>query len=188
MNAFPIIRVISKLLIPYILLFGFYVQFHGDYGPGGGFQAGVILASALILYGLVFGLDAVKRVAPPSVVERMMAVGILVYAGTGLITIPLGGNLLNYDVLEHDFLHDYLPAGQHLGIFAVEFGVGITVTAVMTTIFYTFAERGQGRLANPEPTALAAARVEGVNQGARPEAGYRSGKNSDSSAPGQGMP
>jgi multicomponent Na+:H+ antiporter subunit B len=72
-KAFPIIRVISKLLIPYILLFGFYVQFHGDYGPGGGFQAGVILASALILYGLVFGLDAVKRVAPPSVIERGVA-------------------------------------------------------------------------------------------------------------------
>jgi multicomponent Na+:H+ antiporter subunit B len=141
-KAFPVIRVISKLLIPYILLFGFYVQFHGDYGPGGGFQAGVILASALILYGLVFGLDAVKRVAPPSVIERMMAVGVLIYAGTGLVTIALGGKFLDYDRLEHHFFNDYLPSGQHLGIFVVELGVGITVTAVMTMIFYVFTERG----------------------------------------------
>lgn len=141
MKAFPIIRVISKLLIPYILLFGFYVQFHGDYGPGGGFQAGVILASALILYGLVFGLDAVKRVAPPSVIERMMAVGVLIYAGTGLVTIALGGKFLDYDRLEHHVLNGYLPSGQHLGIFVVELGVGITVTAVMTMIFYVFTER-----------------------------------------------
>ena len=143
MKAFPVIRVITKLLIPYILLFGFYVQFHGDFGPGGGFQAGVILASAFILYGLVFGLEAVKHVAPPSIVERMMAVGVLVYAGTGLVTIMLGGEFLDYEVLEHHFMHGYLPSGQHLGIFAVELGVGITVTAVMTMIFYAFAERGQ---------------------------------------------
>ena len=53
MDSFPIIRVVTKLIIPYILLFGLYVQFHGDFGPGGGFQAGVIMASAFILYGLV---------------------------------------------------------------------------------------------------------------------------------------
>ncbi|QDT05874.1 Na(+)/H(+) antiporter subunit B [Rubripirellula lacrimiformis] len=142
MKDFPIIRVVSKLLIPYILLFAFYVQFHGDYGPGGGFQAGVIFASALILYGLVFGLEAVQKVAPPAVIERLMAAGVLVYAGTGVLTVYLGGNFLDYDVLEHHFLTDYhVPSGQHLGIFMVECGVGITVTAVMTMIFYAFAGR-----------------------------------------------
>ena len=78
MISFPIIRVITKLLIPYILLFGLYVQFHGDFGPGGGFQAGVIIASALILYGLVFGLAEAKRVAPPIVVEKLIAMGLLI--------------------------------------------------------------------------------------------------------------
>ncbi|MCC9642176.1 Na(+)/H(+) antiporter subunit B [Rhodopirellula sp. JC740] len=143
MIKFPIIRVITKLLIPYILLFAFYVQFHGDYGPGGGFQAGVIFASALILYGLVFGLDAIKRVAPPIVIEKLMALGVLVYAGTGFATMLLGGNFLDYDVLEHSLNHKYLPGGQHLGIFLVEVGVGITVTSVMTMIFYAFASRSR---------------------------------------------
>ncbi len=143
MNSFPIIRVITKLLIPYIMLFALYVQFHGDFGPGGGFQAGVILASALILYGLVFGLKAVKRVAPPAVIERLMAVGVLVYAGTGIATMLLGGNFLDYNMLDHHLLPGFLPHGQHLGIFLVEFGVGITVTAVMTMIFYAFAGRSR---------------------------------------------
>ena len=156
MNSFPIIRVITKLLIPYILLFGLYVQFHGDFGPGGGFQAGVIFAAALILYGLVYGLPAVHKVAPPKVIEKLTALGLLVYAGTGLVCMLLGGNFLDYDVLNHgvltelpaafDFLpgdkpHHFLPEGQHLGIFLVELGVGITVTAVMTMIFYAFAGR-----------------------------------------------
>ncbi len=141
MTEFPIIRIVSKLLIPYILLFAFYVQFHGDYGPGGGFQAGVIFAAAIILYGLVYGLDAVQKVAPPWIVERLMAVGVLIYAGTGLLTVALGGEFLNYKLLRHNFYPQFLPSGQHLGIFMIEAGVGVTVAAVMTMIFYTFAGR-----------------------------------------------
>ena len=143
MISFPIIRVITKLLIPYILLFGLYVQFHGDFGPGGGFQAGVIIASALILYGLVFGLAEAKRVAPPIVVEKLIALGLLLYGGTGVATMLLGGQFLDYDVLQHSFLTEQhiLPTGQHLGIFVVELGVGITVSAVMTMFFYAFTGR-----------------------------------------------
>ena len=164
MNQFPIIRVVTKLIIPYILLFGLYVQFHGDFGPGGGFQAGVIMASAFILYGLVFGLRDVKRVAPPQVVEKLIALGVLIYAGTGLATTLIGradsnhahghhdehvaaevrrvsANFLDYEALNHHVLPGFLPHGQHLGIFLVELGVGITVTAVMTMIFYCFAGR-----------------------------------------------
>ncbi|MEM6777491.1 MAG: Na(+)/H(+) antiporter subunit B [Planctomycetota bacterium] len=144
MTMFPIIRVITKLILPYILLFAFYVQFHGDYGPGGGFQAGVILAAGLILYGLVFGLAAVESIAPPFVVEKLMALGVMVYAGTGVLTMTLGGKFLDYQVLEHSVLPSWhVPSGQHLGIFLVEVGVGITVSAVMTMIFYAFAGRNR---------------------------------------------
>lgn len=172
MHSFPIIRVVTKLIIPYILLFGLYVQFHGDFGPGGGFQAGVIIASAFILYGLVFGLPAVKQVAPPKVVEKLIALGVLIYAGTGLATTLIGrashghsdhghatdghsehghtehvqrtaANFLDYEALNHDVLHGFLPHGQHLGIFLIELGVGITVTAVMIMIFYCFAGRSE---------------------------------------------
>jgi len=131
-----ILRVITKLTVPGILLFGLYVQFHGDYGPGGGFQAGVIFGAGFILYGLVFGLEPLRKVAPPSVTTTLIAVGVLLYAGVGIAAQLLGGNFLDYDVLASD-----PHAGQHLGIILVELGVGITVAAVMITIFITFAGR-----------------------------------------------
>jgi multicomponent Na+:H+ antiporter subunit B len=133
---YVILRVVAKLLIPLILLFALYVQFHGDYGPGGGFQAGVIFGAGFVLYGLVFGLGAARRVAPPWLVQSLIALGLLLYAGVGVATILLGGNFLEYDVLRHDPVH-----GQHLGILLIELGVGITVAAVMITIFYSFAGR-----------------------------------------------
>ena len=129
-------RVIAKLTIPGILLFALYVQFHGDYGPGGGFQAGVIFGAGFILYGLIFGLEKLKRVAPVAATTSFIAVGVLIFAGVGIVSQLLGGNYLDYDVLLAD---DH--AGQHLGILVVELGVGITVAAVMITIFMTFAGR-----------------------------------------------
>ena len=61
MHNNPILRISTKILFAPIILFGLYVQFHGDFGPGGGFQAGVIVASAFILYSLVFGIEAGKN-------------------------------------------------------------------------------------------------------------------------------
>jgi multicomponent Na+:H+ antiporter subunit B len=133
-----ILRALSKLLIPLIMLFALYVQFHGDYGPGGGFQAGVIFGAAIILYALMFGLETAQRVFPPRVLEFLVAFGLLLYGSVGLDAIFLGGNFLDYGVLAHDTVH-----GQHLGILLVELGVGITVASVMATIFFQFAGRGR---------------------------------------------
>lgn len=137
MNPHVLIRVVSKFLIPLIAVYGFYVHFHGDYGPGGGFQAGVIIAAAVILYALVFGLEAAKRAIPPRAVRIMMTLGVLFYGGTGVVSWFLGGEYLNYGVLDaHDPVH-----GQHWGIIAVELGVLTTVFSVMVAIFYAFGSR-----------------------------------------------
>ena len=137
MRSDLILRVVAKLLIPFMLLFALYVQFHGDFGPGGGFQAGVIVAAALIFYALIFGLPAARKLVPDAVVEAMVALGVLIYAGVGVAGMLLGGNYLDYFVLAHDPVH-----GQQRGIFWVEVGVAITVSAVMLKIFYMFAGRG----------------------------------------------
>jgi multicomponent Na+:H+ antiporter subunit B len=131
-----VLHVVTKLLVPLILLFALYVQFHGDYGPGGGFQAGVIFGSAFILYALVFGLDHAREVAPPSVLQMLMATGVLVYAGVGVNSLLLGGSFLQYGVLAEDPVH-----GQHLGIMLIELGVGITVAGAMIAIFFMFTGR-----------------------------------------------
>jgi multicomponent Na+:H+ antiporter subunit B len=136
-----VLRVIAKLLIPFILLFGLYVQFHGDYGPGGGFQAGVIFAAGVILYALVFGLEPARRGVPMSALRPLVALGVLLYGGVGVVSLLLGGAYLDYNVLAPDD-----PAqGQHIGILLVELGVGITVTAAMIMLFFSFAGRGVAR-------------------------------------------
>jgi multicomponent Na+:H+ antiporter subunit B len=133
-----ILRVIAKLLVPFMLLFALYVQFHGDYGPGGGFQAGVIAATAIVFYVLVFGLEAGRRLLPDWLAEKALAAGVLLYAGVGVAGLLLGGNYLDYFVLDADPVH-----GQHRGIFWVEAGVMLTVTGVMLKLFYMFADRGR---------------------------------------------
>ena len=127
----PVLRVMAKLMIPFILLFALYVQFHGDFGPGGGFQAGVIFGAGLILYGLVFGAETALQVLSPNILRSGMALGVLLFASVGVAGILLSGKFLDYNVLAHDPVH-----GQHLGIFLVELGVFITVASVMMTIFF----------------------------------------------------
>jgi multicomponent Na+:H+ antiporter subunit B len=139
MRGFLVLRVVAKLLIPFMLVFALYVQFHGDFGPGGGFQAGVIGAASVVFYALIFGLPAARRLVPDAVVESMVGLGVLLYAGVGLAGIALGGNYLDYFVLDRNPVE-----GQHRGIFWVEAGVAITVSGVMLKIFYMFAGRGRG--------------------------------------------
>ena len=135
-----ILRLIAKYLFPIIALFAFYVQFHGDYSPGGGFQAGVIFAAGIILYALIFGLEDTMEALPPGVLKILSASGVLIYAGVGLETIILGGNYLDYNFLAHEPTH-----GQHLGIFLVELGVGTTVFSTMLLLYYAFAGREPGQ-------------------------------------------
>ncbi len=133
-----ILRVIVKFLFPVIALFAFYVLFHGDYAPGGGFQAGVILGVAFIFYALIFGLVTTEQVIPPQLLRILASTGILIYISTGIVTMLLGGNFLDYDMLAESPV-----TGQHIGIMVIELGVGITVSAIMLMIFYAFASRGR---------------------------------------------
>jgi len=131
-----ILRIVTKMLIPFILLFAFYVQFHGDFGPGGGFQAGVIFASAIFLYTMLFGMSTARRVINRSFIQILAASGVLLYGSVGVVSLLNGKKFLDYSVLASDPV-----AGQHLGILLIELGVGITVASVMVIIFFSFADR-----------------------------------------------
>jgi len=133
-----ILRVAAKLILPFMLLFAVYVQLHGDYSAGGGFQAGTIAGAGVILYALVFGLAAARRIVPPVLVETLVPLGVLIYAGVGVAGWLTGGNYLEYNRLAHDPVH-----GQEWGVFLVEFGVFVTVAGTMVAIFFAFAGRGR---------------------------------------------
>ena len=131
-----VLHVVAKLIIPMIILFALYVQFHGDFGPGGGFQAGVIAAAAFILYSLVFGLPSAFSVVSPKFLQVMASLGVLLYASVGRYSMAKGGHFLDYNKLAENPID-----GQHYGIIIIELGVGITVFAVMLSIFYAFSSQ-----------------------------------------------
>jgi len=133
-----IFRVGAKILISFMFVFGLYVQFHGDFGPGGGFQAGVVVAATIIFYAIIFGLDAAQKVFPPRIIELMVPAGVGLYAGVGVVSMLMGENYLNYSPLAHDPAH-----GQEYGILLIELGVLTTVSGTMVAIFYSFIGRGR---------------------------------------------
>ncbi len=140
MSEHHILRIVSKILMPLILLFALYVQFHGDYGPGGGFQAGVIFAAGIILYSMLFGVGTAQRVIHPELLRVLVALGVLIYGTTGVMSMVAGAPFLDYSVLAHDPIH-----GQHVGIILIELGVGITVAAAMMLIYFAFSETAGAR-------------------------------------------
>lgn len=137
MSLDVVLRVVSKLLLPFVVLFGFYVQFHAETSPGGGFQAGVVIGAGVILYALIFGLEPTIRIVPVRFVEILVSVGALIFLGVGVATMFYGGVYLDYTA----FNPDYQVLAQEIGIHLVEVGVLASVTGAIIAIFYAFAGR-----------------------------------------------
>lgn len=132
-------KTIARILVPFIQLYGLYVIAHGEDGPGGGFQGGVILGASIILYSLAFGLEAGRKRITQKTNSLLRTIGVLIYAGIGILCLLAGGNYLQYNAL---------PLGtpekaSHLGILGIEIGVGITVAAVMITLFFETARQDE---------------------------------------------
>lgn len=128
-----IVFVVGKFFFPVILLLAFYIQINGDNAPGGGFQAGVISATAFILHSFIFNSEATLRILPPKFLTYFAVFGMLLYLLTGISCIVLGGSFLEYGVL-----HNVTIKGATLGISLIEWGVGITVFSIICKIYYCF--------------------------------------------------
>ena len=135
----PLLRTIVKAMSPFIFTFALYIHFNGDYSPGGGFQAGVILASAFLLYGIVFNPSVVLKAVSCDTMIKIGALGVLIYVGTGFATVLLGCNFLEYKCLMP--VAGNAPAAHRLGIGLVEAGVGLAVTSAMLIMYFSFATR-----------------------------------------------
>lgn len=130
LKDFIVIKLIISFVIPYITLYAIYIQLNGEISPGGGFQAGVIFATGVIGYELVFGKEHFLKIFSAKVLLICSALGVLLYAGIGVVSLIYNDNYLNYNSLQ-----DNPIAGQHLGIFLIEIGVGLTVSSVMCLIY-----------------------------------------------------
>ena len=124
-----VIKTVARLLVPFIQLFALYVIMHGHSSPGGGFQGGVILAASFILFAVAYGLDEMKRRFSIKALTVLTSVGVLLYAGIGLLCLLLGENFLDYGVLP-------VVQPRSMGMLGIEIGVGITVMAALISIFH----------------------------------------------------
>jgi len=128
-----IIQLVSRAMVPFMQLFALYVIVHGHYGPGGGFQGGVIFAVSIMLLRLCSGIEVAHEKFPPKVAYALAAIGMLIFMLAGLIPMVNGGVFLDYE---------YLPIPgvsgaelRYLGILIVEVGIGLAVFGTIVLIF-----------------------------------------------------
>ncbi len=125
------------MLIPFIQLYALYVIAHGDISPGGGFQGGVILGASIILYSIIYGVKEGRSRMRQTFNDNMNSIGVLIFVAIGLLCVLGGGMFLQYASISHH----YHALANHLGIYGIEIGVGITVAGVMMTIFFETASK-----------------------------------------------
>ncbi len=137
-----IVRAACRLVIPFIQLFALYVVAHGHHSPGGGFQGGVIYGAAIILFALSSDLRSTLAQIGERVTAVFCSTGVLIYVGTGVLCLLLGGEFLNYAALADVLGVDPVMARSH-GILVVEIGVGLAVMAVMVSLYYVLSSAGR---------------------------------------------
>jgi multicomponent Na+:H+ antiporter subunit B len=137
-----IINLTCRLIVPFVQLFALYVIAHGHYSPGGGFQGGVLFGAAIILYAISTDLRTAFRRMQEKAAMLLSAAGVLIYVGTGVLCLLLGGNFLDYERLTDILYVDAVMARSH-GILIVEIGVGLAVMAVMVMLYYNLSSAGR---------------------------------------------
>lgn len=120
-------------MMPLILLYGIYVQLNGEQSPGGGFQAGIIFAVVYILYVSLFDPEIASSIIPFNFFYNGLALGVLIYIGTGIASMIMGGSFLEYAVFSKNF-----SSAQKIGSMSVELGVGLTVFCAMVVFYLSF--------------------------------------------------
>ena len=137
-----VIRTTCRMVIPFIQIFALYVIAHGHHSPGGGFQGGVILGASFILFALGFNLRLAIRQMGEKITAVMCALGIFIYAGTGILCMFFKSSFMDYSALSALFGTGPVTA-RSLGILIVEIGVGISVMAVMVVLYYNLSSAGK---------------------------------------------
>lgn len=131
-----IVKTITRLIIPYIQLYGFFIIIHGHLSPGGGFSGGAVLGSSIILLTLSFSMKTASKQISHKVSQMIETTGLLWFIALGLIGIVLGNVFLSNK-----------EAGIFLGKFGevmsggviplITIGIGMKVASTMVTLFHT---------------------------------------------------
>jgi multicomponent Na+:H+ antiporter subunit B len=131
-----IVETVSRVMIPFIQLFALYVIIHGSGGPGGGFQGGVVFASSFILFVIAFDILGGRKRFPESINTTLSSIGLYIYAGIGRGM----AQYLNYGFIPFT---SHFQENRALGMDFVEMGIGITVMAIIASIFFDLAQKNE---------------------------------------------
>ena len=140
LKYFSVLKIVISFIIPYLVLYAIYIQLNGEISPGGGFQAGVIFATGIIAFDLINGSKRTHQFFSEKALTICGVLGVLIYAATGLISFLFDDNYLDYNsIAKNPLIKDPL-IGQHVGIFSIEIGVGLTVASIMCLIYLVLKE------------------------------------------------
>lgn len=133
------VKTITRMILPFIQVYGIFVVLHGHLSPGGGFSGGAIIGAGIVLYTLAFGLQAGKKKMPHEVSLKIETSGVLIYAGMGLVGIFAGYHFLANKVAGFPMgtLGRTLSAGL---IPIVTVAIGLKVMSTIITLFHTMIE------------------------------------------------
>ena len=140
-----IVRRSGAFLIPLVQLFGLYVLFFGQYGPGGGFVGGVMLGASLIAGILIFGPEG-QLGAVAKRVLKSDGLGLLIFAGVGGVCLIGGGEFLNYSNMQLPGLDD--PMRRHLGIILTQIGVAVDIAVAAVSIVFSLYSASSDEVSN----------------------------------------
>ena len=149
LKYFSVLKIVVSFIIPYLILYAIYIQLNGEVSPGGGFQAGVIFASGIIAFDLINGTKKTCEFFSQKALIICGIFGVLIYASTGLVSFLFDDNYLNFNSIAKipwinnpakiPWINNPLT-GQHIGIFFIEIGVGLTVSSIMCLIYLILKE------------------------------------------------
>ena len=125
-------------MVPLIIVFGAYVLLHGELSPGGGFQAGAIVAAALLLVRLALGNRQGAVRIPQGLLIWLACISLGIYMFGGILPLILGANFLDYAPIPVDWYNQFAGeqrTARSMGIFIIEFGVFFGVAAVLVLIY-----------------------------------------------------
>lgn len=135
-----IVSTVAQKAMPFILMYGLYIILHGEVSPGGGFQGGVVIGAAYILYTIVFNLKEGQRQAPHSSIILANSFGPLLFVIAGLWGVATGYAFLANKVVK------FTPHGEVGTMFSspslllINIGIGLAVSSIIVGFFFAFLE------------------------------------------------
>jgi multicomponent Na+:H+ antiporter subunit B len=134
-----IVKTITRLIVPFVQVYGIFIILHGHVSPGGGFSGGALIGTSLILYTLVFGIKKGEKKFSHRASEFAESGGIFLYAFIGLLGIIFAGTFLTN-------IGAGFPIGNPGTLFSagmipiLMIGIGIKVASTMITLFHILIE------------------------------------------------